>query len=117
MSECSASGVQERKWAGNMIMLELKGALGSERLVMMRVKSSVAGHLQTPMPSKKIPTSPSQEYLYSSTDMAVVAVVAESTFPTLGEVATKTCKNVCWRGLSRARARSSTRNLFVFANS
>lgn len=45
-SECSASGVQERKGASDVIILKLKGALGSERLVTLRVESSVAGHLK-----------------------------------------------------------------------
>ena len=44
--ECSTSGVQERERASDVIMLKLKGALGLERLVTLRVESGVAGHLQ-----------------------------------------------------------------------
>ena len=46
--------------------------------------------------------------------MTVVAVVAEFTCSTLGEVAKTICRRVCWQSLLRARARVSTRNLFVF---
>ena len=45
-SECSASRVQESKRARDVMILKLKGALGSERLVTLRVESSVAGHLK-----------------------------------------------------------------------
>lgn len=79
MSECSASGIQERKRASDVIMLKLKGALESERLVTLRVKSSVAGHLQ------KILVSAKKGWWYSSTGMAVVFVVVDSTCPKSGE--------------------------------
>lgn len=46
MFECSASRVQERERAGNLVMLKLEGALRPEGLVMLRVESSVARHLQ-----------------------------------------------------------------------
>ena len=46
MFECSASRVQERERAGDLIMLKLEGGLRPERLVTLRVESSVARHLQ-----------------------------------------------------------------------
>ena len=46
VSECSASWIQERKGSNDVIMLKLKRALGPERLVALRVESSVARHLQ-----------------------------------------------------------------------
>ena len=45
LSEGSAGGVEEGKRASGVIMLKLEGALGSERLVTLRVESSIARHL------------------------------------------------------------------------
>ena len=57
VSKCSASGVQERKWASDVVMLQLKGALGPEWLVTLGVESSIFGHLQRLMPGKGIAVS------------------------------------------------------------
>lgn len=46
MSECSASGVQVRDRASDVIMPKFEGLLESEWLVALRVESSVAAHLQ-----------------------------------------------------------------------
>ena len=46
VSECSASGVQERKRASDEIMLKFKGSLASKWRVTLRVEASVAGHLK-----------------------------------------------------------------------
>lgn len=46
MLECSTSGVEEVKRASDVIILKVKGVLGSKRLVALGVESSVARHLQ-----------------------------------------------------------------------
>ena len=63
VSECSTSGVQERKRASDAVMLELKGALGPEWLVTLGVESSIWGHLQRLMPGKGIAVSAKGVYI------------------------------------------------------